>query len=336
MDNFAFVLHPIDTKADVAKKYKILQFFPESFINYISRYFPPTYLSHITGIRSAASGKQIEGWLIGCPLTARRMMTIPVEDAYNKIIQTCRLGQVSRAKIIGLGAFTASVGDAGVSISRMLDIPVTTGNSYTVAATVQAIIDEAIIEGYCLEDAVLAVVGATGSIGKACVKKLSPLVKEIILIGPSEKRLAEVECLSTQFGAKRVRSAVNCIALTDAQLIITAANARQAVIESSHLSSGALICDVARPFNVTADVRNHRKDIRVINGGMIEVPGEVDFRFNFGLPPRMAFACMAETMILALEGRYESYTIGRDISVERVDEISHLAKLHGFRVHINQ
>ena len=336
MDNFAFVLHPLDAKADIAKKYKFLQFFPESFLDYISRYFPSTYLSHITGISSATNGKIIEGWFTACPLTTHRMMTIPVDEAYHKIAQACRLGQRLGAKIIGLGAFTSSVGDAGVTISRMLDIPVTTGNSYTVAATVQAIIDAARIERYCLEESVLAVVGATGSIGRACVKKLSPLVKEIILIGNSKKRLAAVECLSTKLGARRVRSTTTCKALTKAQLIITATNARRGFIESSHLSNGAIICDVARPFNVTADVRNHRKDVRVINGGMIEVPGDVDFHFNFGLPPRMAFACMAETMILALSGRYENYTIGRDISVEQIDEISHLAKLHGFRVRINQ
>ena len=36
------------------------------------------------------------------------------------------------AKIVGLGAFTAVVGDAGITVARNLNIPVTTGNSYTV------------------------------------------------------------------------------------------------------------------------------------------------------------------------------------------------------------
>ena len=34
--------------------------------------------------------------------------------------------------------------------------------------------------------------------------------------------------------------------------------------------------------------------------------GAVDFHFDFGFPPRTSYACMAETMALALEGRYES------------------------------
>jgi hypothetical protein len=41
---------------------------------------------------------------------------------------------------------------------------------------------------------------------------------------------------------------------------------------------------------------------------------------------------MAEVMILALEGRYESYTLGQDITVEQVEEIASLAAKHGFRL----
>jgi fatty aldehyde-generating acyl-ACP reductase len=46
----------------------------------------------------------------------------------------------------------------------------------------------------------------------------------------------------------------------------------------------------------------------------------------------MAFACMAEAMILALEGRYESFTLGRDIAVDQVLEIEALGNKHGFRL----
>jgi hypothetical protein len=65
---------------------------------------------------------------------------------------------------------------------------------------------------------------------------------------------------------------------------------------------------------------------------MVEVPGQVDFHFDFGFPPRMAYACMAETMVLALEGRYESFTLGKEIKIERVKEIAALAERHGFRL----
>lgn len=43
-------------------------------------------------------------------------------------------------------------------------------------------------------------------------------------------------------------------------------------------------------------------------------------------------ACMAETMILAMEERYENFTLGRNLRYEQVAEIDQLAKKHGFAV----
>jgi hypothetical protein len=41
---------------------------------------------------------------------------------------------------------------------------------------------------------------------------------------------------------------------------------------------------------------------------------------------------MAETITLALEGRFEDYTLGRHLTRERVEEIDSMAKKHGFRL----
>ncbi len=42
------------------------------------------------------------------------------------------------ARIMGLGAFTKIVGDAGITVAQEADIAVTSGNSLTVAATLEA------------------------------------------------------------------------------------------------------------------------------------------------------------------------------------------------------
>jgi predicted amino acid dehydrogenase len=109
-------------------------------------------------------------------------------------------------------------------------------------------------------------------------------------------------------------------------------SAVHAVIEPQHLKPGAVVCDVARPRDVSKRVAAERDDVLVIEGGMVEVPGEPDFHFNFGFPPRKAYACMAETMALALDGRYEDYTIGKDISVAQAQEIDGIAARHGFKL----
>jgi hypothetical protein len=67
MDNFAFVIHPVDPKKDVSRKFPLLgKYLPVSAINFFSRYYPPVYVSHITGVGSQANGKKIEGWFVGC------------------------------------------------------------------------------------------------------------------------------------------------------------------------------------------------------------------------------------------------------------------------------
>jgi hypothetical protein len=54
--------------------------------------------------------------------------------------------------------------------------------------------------------------------------------------------------------------------------------------------------------------------------------------FDLNLPPRTALACMSETMILALEGRFEPYTLGRGIRLEKVVGISEMAARCGFEL----
>jgi predicted amino acid dehydrogenase len=115
-------------------------------------------------------------------------------------------------------------------------------------------------------------------------------------------------------------------------LILTVTSAVHQIIRPEFLQPGSVICDVARPRDVSAMVAASRNDILVIDGGMVDVPGAVDFHFNFGFPPGKVYACMAETIALALEGRFEDYTLGKNITRERVEEIGLMAKKHGFRL----
>ena len=120
--------------------------------------------------------------------------------------------------------------------------------------------------------------------------------------------------------------------IADADIVVAVSSSVDAIIMPSYLKPGAVVCDVARPRDVSVKVAEERDDVLVIEGGVVKVPGEVDFHFDFGFPKGTAYACMSETMILALEKRYESYTTGRDISVEKVNEISELATKHGFEM----
>ena len=41
---------------------------------------------------------------------------------------------------------------------------------------------------------------------------------------------------------------------------------------------------------------------------------------------------MSETMLLALEGRYENYTLGRELTVEQIETMNLLAAKHQFKL----
>ena len=211
-------------------------------------------------------------------------------------------------------------------------LPVTTGDSYTVAIAVQAIREAARVMGIAPGTATAAVVGATGSIGRVCAELLAEEVAELILIGRREEALVELqERIQAQTQA-RVRTSTRMDDLARADLILTVTSAVHDVIQPECLKPGSVVCDVARPRDVSALVAAAREDILVIDGGMVDVPGPVDFHFNFGFPPGKAYACMAETIVLALEGRFEDYTLGKEISRQKVEEISALAAKHGFQL----
>ncbi len=331
-DTFAFIIHPINPKRDVSRKYPLLGKLPAWLIDYLSLFFPPVYISEITGIQSVKNGRKIKGWFVACPFTPSRMMSLPPKVVYKKVIQTGRLAERLGAKMLGLGAFTSVVGDGGITIAQNLDIPVTTGDSYTIAQAVRAIEQAAVIMDTPLRKSTVAIVGATGAIGSVCAQMLAGQTDKMILIGRRQEKLNEVAEKVHQAGCPQVTVTAHMNQLAQAHFIITVTSAVEAVIEPQHLRRGAVVCDVARPRDVSHQVAEQRPDVLVIEGGMVKVPGNVDFGFDFGFPPQMAYACMAETMALTLEQRYESYTLGKEITLSQVQTIDKIAERHGFRL----
>ncbi len=333
MDSFAFIIHPIDPKRDVSRKFPFLgRVLTERQIDFFSTFFPPVYISEIEGITSQSTGKTIKGWFLACPYTPRRMMELPERTVYRKIIQTGRMAEKLGANILGLGAFTSVVGDAGVTIANKLDIPVTTGDSFTVAMAVQAIREAAQVMDIKMESATVAVVGATGAIGRVCAELLAGEAERVLLVARDEKKLEVLRDRLQVQASSELCISTKMDVLKDADLILTVTSSIHDVIRPEHLKPGSVVCDVARPRDVSAMVAAVRDDILVIDGGMVDVPGAVDFHFNFGFPDGKAYACMAETIALALEGRFEDYTVGKDITLERVQDITAIAEKHGFRM----
>lgn len=330
MGTFGFIIHPIDV-SDVARKYPIAKHLPGRLVETVLSHLPPMKVSQITGVRSQYG--QADGWFVSVPLVPRLMLGLPEKRVMAKIIDACNKAADLGAKVVGLGAFTSVVGDAGVTIRRNVDVAVTTGNSYTVATAIEATEKAARLMEINMDEANVLVLGASGAIGRAVSLILSDEGRRLTLCARDMGRLEKVaETIVSETGmVPRVTRDLGA-AVREADVVICVSSALDAVIEPDDLKPGALVCDVSRPRNVSVEVKRKRDDVLIIEGGIVKVPGDVDFHFNFGFPPKTSYACMAETMMLALEENYSDWSLGREMPVARIKGIARLAKKHGFEV----
>lgn len=333
LDSFAIIVHPLRPKRDVSRRYPFLgRALPTPLIHLLTRRWPPLVLSQIVGLHSPHTDQHPTGCLLGCPLTASQMVRLPPQVVYDRLVQTGRVAQKRGVRILGLGGFASAVGDSGVTVAQRLAMPVTTGNSLTVGLAIEALKRETHKKGLALDQSTVAVVGASGSIGLACAEMLAPETESLVLAGRREIRLSEARARVEAAGAKEVRVATDLSAIVRADVVLSATTSITPVLAPEHLKRGALVVDLALPPDVDSRVREERADVTLVRAGVAQTPGSVDLSFDLGLPSGYVFGWLAEVMVLALEGRYESFSLGRRVDVGRVREITELAWKHGFRL----
>jgi len=341
---FAFVIHPLSQQylRNVEPLRTVSRIAPGPVMDLVEKavaYSPPFTYSHVTGITSP-TGAEAEGWLITVGGTPREMMAHSPEFTYRRLLAAAETARKLGAQIMGLGAFTKIVGDAGVTVARQAPLPVTTGNSYSASGALWAAHEalrqlglvEVDADGVIRGDAM--VVGATGAIGSVCARLLAVAGARLWLVSPESAKLLALKALieRDQTGAEVHIAATPDEALPRMDLIVTATSgAGKRVLDITAVKPGCVITDVARPLDLSAEDVAKRPDVLVIESGEIELPGDVRMR-DIGLPKNVAYACLAETVVLALEGRYENFTVGRNIEWEKVKEIYRLGLKHGMKL----
>ncbi len=346
VNRFAFVIHPLSQEQ--LKKDPTIQlvsrFAPSGFMDAVEKiiaYSPPFVYSKVTGIKSP-TGVETEGWLITVGGTPKQMLAHDAEFTYKRLLQAAKMAKRLGAQIMGLGAFTKVVGDAGKTVAKLADIPITTGNSYSASGALWAAADAVrrmglinVERGKKLK-AKTMVVGATGAIGSVCCRLLAMAFTDLYMIDVRHsKLLALKESILDETPDTNIEISTRADKyLTDMDVIVTATSAGggKSVIDIMKVKPGCVITDVARPLDLSAEDVAKRPDVLVIESDEILLPGDNVEMKDIGLPPKVAYACLAETIVLALEGRYEIFTIGRDIEWQKVKEIYKLGLKHGMRL----
>jgi predicted amino acid dehydrogenase len=332
MKKFAFIIHPL-ALSDFYRKYDLAKKVPDTVLKKVIKFLPPIKVSQITGIKSK-TGQEVEGYFVACPLTSEQMINLPEDFVIDKIVRAGKKAEKIGVDIIGLGAFTSVVGDKGITIANRLNLPVTTGNSYTVGTAVKSIRMAADQMNLNINKEIITVVGATGSIGRTVSMILGNETKKIQIVARNEEKLVKLkkELRIRYQGLDVILNTDVKNAVNQSRIIVSASGAANSLIEPNDLLPAAVVCDVARPRDVANKVTQKRDDILVIEGGIVSVPGDVNFNFDFGYPPGTSYACMAETIILTLEEEFVNYTLGSKVKEDKVNEMMQLADKHGFSV----
>ncbi len=345
VNRFAFVIHPLSQ--EYFKKVEPIELLsrvsPPVLMDAVEKamaYAPPFVYSKITGIRSP-SGVEAEGWLISVGGTPKEIMSHSPEFTYERLLEAARIARGLGAQIMGLGAFTKVVGDAGATVARRAPLPITTGNSYSASGALWAAHDAMLRLGLVNRPSrgrkarfKAMVVGATGAIGSVCARILAMVAEELYMVSPETAKLLALKesILAEAPGAKLHLSSRTDPGIGLVDMIVTATSgAGKKVLDIMQVKPGCVITDVARPLDLPPEEVARRPDVLVIESGEIQLPGKVQMK-NIGLPPNVAYACLAETIVLALEGRFENFTVGRNIEWERVREIYRLGLKHGMKL----
>lgn len=341
--DFAFIIHALSHR-DLLRVpgLGVLEHMPKKFNDPFDRLIskaPPIIYGNIQNVISKDSGREVNGLIYGLFSTPKVLKEEDPEVTYAKIERICYDAANRGAKIIGLGAYTKVVGDAGVTINKNSPIPVTTGNSLSASSTLWAL-SEVVKKMDLVKtdpetglvDGLAMVIGATGSIGKVSAKLLALRFKRICLVAPRLNRLEELAAEMRKFAPR-----CEILIATDANelagqvdALVTATSAfDQKIIDVERLKPGCVVCDCSRPLDFDTEDAKKRPDVLIIESGEVLLPGPAQINCNLGLPGKAVYACLAETALLSLEGQYESFTMGRDIEWNKVKGIYKMARKHG-------
>jgi predicted amino acid dehydrogenase len=113
-------------------------------------------------------------------------------------------------------------------------------------------------------------------------------------------------------------------------VVLAAANAPVPFLPADVFGPNTIVCDLSVPAAVRPEVRDLRPDLLTMSGGIARLPfGENHGIIGFPLPAGQVYGCMAETMLLGLEGVRDATFTGM-LPAEHVYRLAAMAKRHGF------
>jgi predicted amino acid dehydrogenase len=291
----------------------------------------------IRGIRTP-DGRTVEVQIIVVPWLPDQIKADP-KFAVKRAIQAARLAKELGARCIGLGAYWSVVGNKGEDVQAAVpEIPVTNGGAYT-AGTVKQAVPQVLAKlrgrGVEPEQATAVVVGANGVVGFGICRQRAGRVARLVMIGPDIARLERsAERLRRRLpeaGGGEVVVTTDLSHCREADMLFTATSAVDPVVYPEHVKPDAVIYDLGRPADVHPSVLA-LPGVTVIPGGVVRPPGAMHQRLDTHFGEGQIPACMAETLLIALDECYDRVSLGDRTRSENIDYFVEAAERYDFIV----
>jgi acyl-phosphate glycerol 3-phosphate acyltransferase len=304
-----------------------------SVLRRLVMYARPMKVDEIRGIETT-DGRRARVYLIGVPWLPQQIKAHP-RLAVRRAVQAARLAKELGASVFGLGAFWSVIGNKGEEVQAQAELPVTNGGALTagtIRVAVPAILRRLAERGTPPSKARAAVVGANGVVGLGICRSIIAEVGALVMVGTDRDRLEKsAQHLRKRHPNTEVVTTTSLEALWTCDLIFSATSDPNPVIFPEHVRPGTLIYDLGRPADVDVAVKGVR-GVEVIPGGTVRPPGRITGRIDLAFGSGQIPACMAETVIIALERAYERVSLGDGTHAENIEYFVRKAEELGFEV----
>lgn len=118
--------------------------------------------------------------------------------------------------------------------------------------------------------------------------------------------------------------------LKHAEIVYSATNSTDKLITPEDLRPQSMVCDLSRPGNISHRCREERDDVLLFDGGVISFPQTPELGLGYDMPKGVSFACVAETVMLALKKHYKDTSVGASPSHSEIAMLRKFAEETGF------
>lgn len=330
---FAFLVHPRrSVQKDLGRIWRPLGWIPEAVYNLALRFLPiPPVTIGVVRSDEGSNGQPL-GRIVMVPLTGRQMLALPRPFVVRKVSAAVDHAVRAGSSLVGLGALTAPVTTGGQRLAGRTDVGVTNGNAFTAAITMEGV--QRLLAHCPNPRPTIAVVGASGSVGTCLCRLIARRLPDVnlLMIARDTGRLTEAANLvrADQPGMA-VTESITMESVKAADLVILLTSSADCLLRSEYLKEGAIVLDDTQPRNTDPSLLTERPDLLIVDGGLVQLEG-ISLGVNLGFPRGIVPACLAETLLLSLDGHEGHFSIGAPTpeQAERMAALAFKWRQYGF------